>query len=41
MTFATWQHLLDMEIAACHEPGSVDIGTQLIAVRKKLLDGSQ
>jgi ubiquinone/menaquinone biosynthesis C-methylase UbiE len=29
---ATWQHLLEMEIEACHEPGCLDMGTHLIAV---------
>jgi SAM-dependent methyltransferase len=31
----TWQHLLEMEIEACREPGCVDMGTHLIAVCKK------
>ena len=30
-----WQHLLEMEIEACREPGCVDRGTHLIAVCKK------
>jgi len=29
---ATWQHLLEMEIEACREPGCLDMGTHLIAV---------
>lgn len=32
----TWQHLIEMEIEACREPGCLDIGTHLIAVCKKL-----
>ena len=31
----TWQHLLEMEIEACREPGCVDMGTHLIAVCRK------
>ena len=30
-----WQHLLEMEIEACREPGCVDMGTHLIAVCRK------
>lgn len=30
-----WQHLLEMEIEACCEPGCLDMGTHLIAVCKK------
>ena len=37
----TWQHLLEMEIEACREPGCVDMGTHLIAVCRKLFDSSQ
>lgn len=29
---ATWQHLIEMEIEACREPGCLDMGTHLIAV---------
>jgi SAM-dependent methyltransferase len=29
---ATWQHLLEMEVEACREPGCLDLGTHLIAV---------
>jgi SAM-dependent methyltransferase len=32
---ATWQHLLEMEIEACREPGCLDMGTHLIAVCRK------
>lgn len=32
----TWQHLFEMEIEACREPGCLDMGTHLIAVCKKL-----
>jgi SAM-dependent methyltransferase len=32
---ATWQHLLEMELEACREPGCLDMGTHLIAVCKK------
>jgi len=28
----TWQHLLEMELEACREPGCLDMGTHLIAV---------
>ncbi len=31
----TWQHLLEMEIEACREPGCVDMGTHLIALCRK------
>jgi SAM-dependent methyltransferase len=31
----TWQHLLEMEIEACREPGCLDMGTHLIAVCRK------
>jgi SAM-dependent methyltransferase len=31
----TWEHLLEMEIEACREPGCVDMGTHLIAVCKR------
>ena len=30
-----WQHLLEMELEACREPGCVDMGTHLIAVCRK------
>ncbi len=30
-----WQHLLEMEIEACREPGCLDMGTHLIAVCRK------
>jgi SAM-dependent methyltransferase len=33
-----WQHLLEMELEACREPGCVDMGTHTIAVCKKPLD---
>jgi SAM-dependent methyltransferase len=29
---ATWQHLIEMEIEACREPGCLDMGSHLIAV---------
>jgi SAM-dependent methyltransferase len=32
-----WQHLLDMELEACREPGCVDMGTHTIAVCRKPL----
>jgi SAM-dependent methyltransferase len=32
---ATWQHLVEMEIEACREPGCLDMGTHLIAVCRK------
>jgi hypothetical protein len=32
---ATWQHLMEMELEACREPGCLDMGTHLIAVCKK------
>jgi SAM-dependent methyltransferase len=31
----TWQHLLEMELEACREPGCLDLGTHLIAVCRK------
>ena len=31
-----WQHLLEMEIEACREPGCLDMGTHLIAVCRKV-----
>jgi SAM-dependent methyltransferase len=31
----TWEHLIEMEIEACREPGCVDMGTHLIAVCRK------
>jgi ubiquinone/menaquinone biosynthesis C-methylase UbiE len=31
-----WQHLLEMELEACREPGCVDMGTHLIAVCRKM-----
>jgi ubiquinone/menaquinone biosynthesis C-methylase UbiE len=31
----TWQHLLEMELEACREPGCLDMGTHLIAVCRK------
>jgi SAM-dependent methyltransferase len=37
---AIWQHLLEMEIEACREPGCVDMGTHLIAVCRKPSVGS-
>lgn len=30
-----WQHILEMEIEACREPGCLDMGTHLIAVCRK------
>jgi len=30
-----WQHLLEMELEACREPGCLDMGTHLIAVCRK------
>lgn len=30
-----WQHLLEMEIEACREPGCLDMGTHLIAVCRR------
>ncbi len=30
-----WQQLLELELAACHEPGCLDMGTHTIAVAKK------
>ena len=27
-----WEHLLEMEMEACREPGCLDLGTHLIAV---------
>ena len=35
---ALWQHLLEMELEACREPGCVDMGTHTIAVCRKPLD---
>lgn len=32
---AKWQHLLELEIEACKEPGCLDMGTHLIAVIQK------
>ena len=37
---ATWQHLMEMELEACREPGCLDMGTHLIAVCKKSSAGS-
>jgi ubiquinone/menaquinone biosynthesis C-methylase UbiE len=31
----TWEHLLEMELEACREPGCLDMGTHLIAVCRK------
>jgi len=31
----TWQHLMEMELEACREPGCVDMGTHMIAVCRK------
>ena len=31
----TWKHLLELEIEACREPGSLDMGSHIIAVAKK------
>lgn len=31
----TWQHLLELELEACREPGCVDMGTHIIAVCRK------
>ncbi len=28
----TWQHLLELELEACREPGCVDMGSHIIAV---------
>ena len=33
---ATWQHLMEMELEACREPGCLDMGTHLIAVCRKV-----
>ena len=32
-----WNHLLELEVAACREPGCLDLGTHLIAVAQKRL----
>ena len=32
---AQWEHLLDLEIQACQQPGCLDMGTHLIAIAKK------
>jgi len=32
---AVWQHLLEMELEACREPGCLDMGTHLVAVCRK------
>jgi ubiquinone/menaquinone biosynthesis C-methylase UbiE len=37
---ATWQHLMEMELEACREPGCLDMGTHLIAVCRKSSAGS-
>ncbi|MHB9133380.1 MAG: class I SAM-dependent methyltransferase [Armatimonadota bacterium] len=34
----TWQHLMEMELEACREPGCLDMGTHLIAVCRKPLE---
>jgi len=31
----TWKHLLELEIEACREPGSLDMGTHVLAVARK------
>jgi len=31
----TWEHLIEMEIEACQEPGCLDMGTHMIAICKK------
>jgi SAM-dependent methyltransferase len=31
----TWQHLLELEIEACREPGCLDMGTHVLAVARK------
>ena len=31
----TWKHLLELEIEACREPGSLDMGTHVLAVAQK------
>ncbi len=36
---AAWQHLLEMEVEACREPGCLDLGTHIIAVCRKAKDG--
>ena len=33
---AQWEHLLELELEACSEPGCLDMGTHTIAVVKKL-----
>jgi len=35
MNETVWQHLLEMEIEACREPGCLDMGTHLIAVCRR------
>ena len=35
----TWQHLLEVELEACREPGCLDMGTHLIAVCRKRGEG--
>jgi len=32
---AAWQHLLEMELEACREPGCLDMGTHIIAVCRR------
>jgi SAM-dependent methyltransferase len=31
----TWQHLIEMEIQACREPGALDMGAHIIAIARK------
>jgi len=37
---ATWQHLLELELEACREPGCVDLGSHIIAVCRTASKGS-
>jgi ubiquinone/menaquinone biosynthesis C-methylase UbiE len=32
----TWQHLLELEIEACREPGALDLGSHVLAIARKL-----
>jgi ubiquinone/menaquinone biosynthesis C-methylase UbiE len=36
-----WQHLLELELEACREPGCVDMGTHTIAVCRKPIAGDE
>jgi hypothetical protein len=31
----TWQHLLELEIEACREPGALDLGSHVLAIARK------